>query len=211
MNPPRVGPGATIERYELLRPLGSGGSGTVFEARDGSIGRHVALKVLHPREGAANARRAEARFLREGRIAAQIRHPHVVDVFDVGIDDGVPFLVMELVEGETLADLIARERRLTVAQAVEIVLPIVSATAELHASGVIHRDIKPANVLLPSGRGLCPKLADFGASWCDDDSPPITRPGSPSGTPRPDSVAAKLATKPLIAPPPTWRSTERAE
>jgi hypothetical protein len=178
-----VGPGATIERYQLLRPLGSGGSGTVFEAVDASIGRRVALKIMLPRAGAASARRAAARFLREGRIASQIRHPHVVDVFDVGIDDGTPFLVMELVEGETLAALVAREHMLSVARAVEIALPIVSATAELHASGVIHRDIKPANVLLPSGPSVCPKLADFGASWCDDDSAPITRPGSLVGTP----------------------------
>jgi hypothetical protein len=183
MQPTRVGTGDTIGRYELLRPLGSGGSGTVFEAMDALIGRRVAVKLLHIREGAANARRAEARFLREGRIAAQIRHPHVVDVFDVGIDNDVPFLVMELVEGETLADLIAREERLAVARAVEIVLPILSATAELHASGVIHRDIKPANVLMPAGHALCPKLADFGASWCDSDAPPITRPGSLVGTP----------------------------
>jgi hypothetical protein len=183
MQSTRLGPGDTIDRYELLRALGSGGSGTVFEARDALIGRRVAVKLLHVREGAASARRAEARFLREGRIAAQIRHPHVVDVFDVGIDRDVPFLVMELVEGETLADLVAREERLAVARAVEIVLPILSATAELHAGGVIHRDIKPANVLLPAGRALCPKLADFGASWCDSDSPPITRPGSLVGTP----------------------------
>ena len=183
MQPTRVGTGDTIGRYQLLRPLGSGGSGTVFEAMDALIGRRVAVKLLHIRDGAASARRAEARFLREGRIAAQIRHPHVVDVFDVGIDNDVPFLVMELVEGETLADLIAREERLAVARAVEIVLPILSATAELHASGVIHRDIKPANVLLPAGHALGPKLADFGASWCDGDSPPITRPGSLVGTP----------------------------
>ncbi len=182
MPPTRHGPGAFIDWYELVRTIGSGGAGTVFEAHDPSIGRRVALKVLNRREG-DGARRAEARFLRERRIAAQIRHPHVVDVLDLGVHAGLPFLVMELVEGETLASLIEREERLPVARAVELALALVSAVATLHTGGIIHRDIKPANVLLPAERPLCPKLADFGASWCEEDMAPITRPGSLVGTP----------------------------
>ena len=193
MHPIRRGVGRTIERYELLRRIGSGGAGTVYEAVDLSLGRHVALKLLHPRDaGSAHAQRAEARFLREGLVAAQSRHPHVVDVFDVGMEDGQPYLVMELVDGETLAELLGREGRLDVARASEIVLPILSAVWSLHESEIIHRDIKPANILMAGtssiscgavGRSLWPKLADFGASLCDDDAQCITHPGGVVGTP----------------------------
>ena len=171
MLPTTVRAGSTLARYELVRPLGSGGGGTVYEAIDADLDRRVALKVLHTRTvspgsgaDARDAGGAEARFLREGRIAAQIRHPHVVDVFDVGVDEGVSFLVMELVGGETLAQLLARESRLLPAQAVEILLPIASAVAELHANGVVHRDIKPSNILLAGGGAIRPQLTDFGVS-----------------------------------------------
>jgi Protein kinase domain len=169
MLPTTVRAGSTLARYELVRPLGSGGGGTVYEAIDADLGRRVALKVLHtravpPGAGAVDAGGAQARFLHEGRIAAQIRHPHVVDVFDVGVDEGVSFLVMELVGGETLAQLLARESRLALAQAVEILLPIASAVAELHANGVVHRDIKPSNILLAGGGAIRPQLTDFGVS-----------------------------------------------
>ena len=184
MHPVSLGAGSRIDRYEVVRPIASGGGGTVFEATDTSLRRRVALKVLHaPGAGSSQAKRAAARFLREVRIAAQIRHPHVVDVLDVGMADGTPFLVMELVEGETLEQLIVREKRLAVARAVEIVLPLLSAVAELHDNGIVHRDLKPANVLMGAGPALWPKLADFGVSCWDGDSSSITYPGCMIGTP----------------------------
>jgi Protein kinase domain len=177
MLPTTVRAGSTLARYELVRPLGSGGGGTVYEAIDADLDRRVAVKVLHTRAvspgSGAEAGGAEARFLREGRIAAQIRHPHVVDVFDVGVDEGVSFLVMELVGGETLAQLLARESRLSLAQAVEILLPIASAVAELHANGVVHRDIKPSNILLAGGGAIRPQLTDFGVSSSYGTSGPV--------------------------------------
>jgi Protein kinase domain len=109
----RLRAGMTIGRYELVRCLGQGATGIVYEAVHLSLGRRVALKILHapPTEGAP-AKRAAERFLREGRMAAQVRHPHVVDVYDCGVEDGLLFLVMELVEGETLSQLLRREGRL---------------------------------------------------------------------------------------------------
>jgi serine/threonine protein kinase len=181
-----------LGRYELLRPLGSGGAGTVYEAADRTLGRRVALKLLHtPRTEGALGDLAAARFLREGRASARIRHPHVVAVYDVGVDDlGHPFLVMELVEGETLAQLLRYKGKLPVAHSVEILLPLLSAVADLHTAGIVHRDIKPANVLLARGRDVSPKLADFGVSRIDDDSPSLTRSGAVLGTP--DYMAPEL-------------------
>jgi serine/threonine-protein kinase len=180
----RLRAGTTLGRYEVARCLGQGATGIVYEAVHRSLGRRVALKVLHaPPPVGEHSERAEQRFLREGRVAAQVRHPHVVDVYDCGVEDGLPFLVMELVEGESLAQRLRREAKLPVERAVEVLLPVLSAVAELHAAGIVHRDIKPANILLARGGGGCPKLADFGVSRFDDGSPSITKSGAIIGTP----------------------------
>ena len=144
--------------------------GIVYEARHRTLGRRVAIKVLHASDPTLPGAEIRAeRFLREGRAAASVQHSHVVDVFDFGVDEGVPFLVMELVEGETLAQRIARERRLSLPSLVELMLPVLSAVAELHAANIVHRDLKPANILLARERGgeCCPKVADFGVSRID--------------------------------------------
>ena len=181
MPPFRLRAGTMVGRYELVRALGGGAGGAVYEALDSALGRRVALKVLHVlAPGMACATRT-ARFLREGRIASRVRHPNVVDVFDFGVHDGVPFFVMELVEGESLAELLARERALPLARAVDMLLPVLSAVAALHASGVVHRDIKPANILLPRGSSGA-KLADFGVSRLADESMALTRSGAVIGT-----------------------------
>jgi hypothetical protein len=198
MHPVVLCPGSAIDRYEIVRPIASGGGGTVYEAIDGSLRRRVALKVLHVRAlGTAHARRAAERFLAEVRIATQIRHPHVVDVFDVGTAEGVPFLVMELVEGETLEQLVAREKQLALARAIEIALPLLSAVVELHENGVVHRDLKPANVLLGAGPALWPKLADFGVSRCHGEPASSLDEGTLLGTPdylAPEVIAGEPAT-----------------
>jgi serine/threonine protein kinase len=191
----RLHAGMTVGRYELLRCIGHGAMGVVYEAVHESLRRRVALKVLHrPAADPAQAEREAERFLREGRAAAQVRHTHVVDVYDFGVEDGLAFLVMELVQGESLAQLLRRETTLPLERCVEILLPVLSAVAELHAAGIVHRDIKPANILLPRGVHPCPKLADFGVSRFDDESPGITQSGALVGTPEYMAPELMLAT-----------------
>jgi|CZKU01.1.fsa_nt_gi hypothetical protein len=175
--------GSRVARYELVRPIGSGGNGVVYEAIDASLGRRVAVKVCPMPGNGVLARRDQERFFREARAAAQVRHPNVVTVFDFGVEGDLAFLVMELVEGETLADLLRRERRLEVSRALDILLPILSAVAELHAHGVVHRDIKPANILLERGDSPCAKLVDFGISRFIDEPSTLTESGMTVGTP----------------------------
>jgi serine/threonine-protein kinase len=150
--------------YRIVRRVGSGGMGTVFEAEDLALGSRVALKVLHPH--VANRRLAVERFMREGRAAARIRHPHVVQVLALGIEGETPYLAMELLEGEDLARVVERRGRLPVHEALDLVLPVVAAVAAAHDAGIIHRDLKPSNLCItrgPSGQPW-PKVVDFGVS-----------------------------------------------
>jgi len=156
--------GTCLGRYELVRELGAGGMGTVYEARHLDLDKRVALKVL--RTDVAASAEARARFLREGRIAARLRHPNVVDVTDVGLQDGTPYLVMEYLEGESLASLLAREGPLPVEAIVELVVPVLAAVAAAHDEGIVHRDLKPDNLFLARVRdgAVVPKVLDFGIS-----------------------------------------------
>ena len=156
--------GAELEgRYRILRRLGEGGMGAVYEAEHTAIGRRVAIKVLHAH--VARMPDAVKRFAREARAAAEIGHPNIVQVFDTGTHLGEPFLVMELLLGETLADRLARADRVSSEWACRITGHVLSALAAAHAKGFIHRDLKPENVFLLSGE-LEPtvKLLDFGIS-----------------------------------------------
>ena len=175
--------GTRIGSYELVRPIASGGMGAVFEAKHSALGRRVALKVLHTQPAdATDAAREVARFLREGRAAVQVRHPNVIDVFDVGTHEGMPYLVMELVDGLTLRERMIHDGRMELPVLLDIMLPVLHAVAELHAAGVVHRDLKPANILLAQGAtGVVPKVADFGLSRSYDDEP-LTRSGTVMGT-----------------------------
>jgi len=138
--------------------------GAVFEATHTLLRKRVALKAMHTTLGRSEASRA--RFLREAETVARIRHTHVVDISDVGIERGIPFLVMEYLEGEDLASLLERDGRLFVQRAVDLVLPVVAGLAAVHRLGIVHRDIKPENVFLAiNGLGdVVPKLVDFGVS-----------------------------------------------
>jgi serine/threonine-protein kinase len=140
---------------------------TVFEARHTALGSHVAIKVLRPTfdPGGADVKR----ILREGRAAAAVRHPNVVSVLDVGTsEEGVPYLVMELLEGEDLAKRIEREP-LGVATAADLLLPIASGVAAVHRAGVVHRDLKPSNIFLARRyKGIEPVVVDFGISRTQD-------------------------------------------
>jgi serine/threonine-protein kinase len=145
-------------RYELVRPLGHGAMATVDLVLDVDLDRPVALKRLA--ENLACDEELRQRFLREARLAARLSHPNVVRVFDVGEDGGRPFIAMEYVEGETLADLVARRGRLPVAEAATLGVQICAGLAAAHAAGLVHRDVKPQNLLLGTDGVL--KLGDFG-------------------------------------------------
>jgi serine/threonine protein kinase len=152
-------------KYRLERPLGIGGQAAVWRARNLALDVPVALKLLH--SGVADEAQA-SRLLREARAVAQLGHPAVVRVFDlVKTPRGDWFIVMELLEGSSLADELLERRRLPAHDAVRLLLPIVDALAAAHARGIVHRDVKPENIFLTrTGASIEPKLLDFGvAKW----------------------------------------------
>ena len=173
-------------KFALLRRLGEGGVGVVFEAEDTWIGRRVALKVLHSH--LSNQADVLARFRREARAAAMTLHPNIVSVFEVGQwRDGSPYIVQELLDGETVRDRLLRDGRLPPAEAIEILVPIMGALAVAHRAGIVHRDIKPENIFLarPTLEGstaIDPKLIDFGVAKIAS-SEHTTLTGSLLGTP----------------------------
>jgi serine/threonine-protein kinase len=138
--------------------------GCVFECTHPDLARPVALKVMH--DSVAASQVAVARFFKEARAAAQIRHQHVIEVFDVGTEGGVPFMVMPFLDGTDLASLLRERGPLPLAALIEIFLPILSAVTTAHAAGIVHRDLKPANVMLcrrPPNLNH-PMVLDFGIS-----------------------------------------------
>jgi eukaryotic-like serine/threonine-protein kinase len=170
-------PRLVSDRYEIEEPLGRGGMGTVYRARDRVLDRRVAVKLL-PAEMASDDQAAD-RLQREARSAARLNHPRIVSVFDAGLADGTPYLVMEYVEGRTLAEELADHGRLAPEQAASIAAGIAEALTAAHAAGVIHRDVKPANVLLLDGDEV--KVADFGiAKAAEEDT--ITNPSAVVGS-----------------------------
>jgi len=156
-------PGTILgDRYRILRLLGEGAMGAVYEAEHAVLLRRVAVKALHPRFAVVD--KAVGRFVREAQAAASIGHPNIVDVMDFGAYDAVPFLVMELLRGETLAERMARDA-LDLETACSVATQVLSALASAHAVGIVHRDLKPENVmLLGDDRTVRVKLLDFGVS-----------------------------------------------
>ena len=156
--------GTTLaDKYELSRILGSGGMGTVFLARHRWTGRRVAVKLLKP--ALATDALVRERFLREARAAASLEHPNAVDVLDMGqTEDGTVFLVLELLDGRTLADLLLERKTLTEAETFSVMLPVIDALEAAHTQGFLHRDVKPENIFLTPGPDdtVVPKLLDFG-------------------------------------------------
>lgn len=186
------------ERYRLIRTIGAGGMGTVYEATDDKLGRRVAIKIL-PAEFAASDER-HRRFSRETRIIAGLSHPSLCQVYDAGIHEGRPFLVMELVDGETLASRLERGP-LPEADVVACASQVAEALAYAHQAGVVHRDLKPANIMLtPAGV----KLLDFGLAKILRDSETGTTGAPDSTTPTADDAVtgsgAILGTLHYMAP-----------
>ncbi|HNN94924.1 MAG TPA: serine/threonine-protein kinase, partial [Pseudomonadota bacterium] len=141
-------PGQVIGSYRILRKLGEGGMGAVFEASHDEIARRAAIKVLHPQY--AQEAQVAQRFLNEAKAVNQIDHPGIVSIYDVGrLPDGASYIVMEFLRGETLSSRIARRGgRLSVAEAIHIARQIASALAAAHQVGIVHRDLKPDNVMI---------------------------------------------------------------
>ena len=154
-----LAPGTVLGPYEVLSFVGAGGMGEVYRARDTRLERHVALKVLSAK--LAGDTEALGRFLREARTLSQLNHPNVCTVFDVGVEGSTHYIVMEFLEGRTLAAHLQRGL-MPVVQAVDYALQIADGLGKAHAVGVIHRDLKPANVMLTSDGFI--KILDFGLS-----------------------------------------------
>ena len=164
-------------RYRTEELLGRGGMASVYLARDGELDRPVAIKVLA--EHLADTPGFRERFLREARLAAQLSHPNIVQVFDVGEEEGLPFIVMECVEGSTLGDELKQRGPLEPAEVVDLALQICGGLEHAHAAGLVHRDIKPQNLLLrPDGTV---KIADFGIARAAETTK-LTQAGSVMGT-----------------------------
>jgi serine/threonine-protein kinase len=174
-----------IGRYEVVAELGRGAMGTVYRAKDPAMDREVALKtVIAVALASAQGSEFRERFYREAKAAGRLAHPGIVAVFDVGEDEGLPFLVMEFVNGQTLEAAVKKGERLTLERVCEIGQQIADAIGYAHKQGVIHRDIKPANILLTStdAHGIeRPKITDFGVAKLAAGQ--ITTTGQMLGTP----------------------------
>lgn len=185
--------------YRIRKVLGAGGMGRVYLVDDPRLKRQVAIKVMAP--GLAANPQARERFLREAQAAAAIEHDHIIPIHEVNEENGIPYLVMPLLKGETLEDRLKRDNRLKVAEAVRIARQVAEGLAAAHDQGLIHRDIKPGNIWLetrneprpsgsgtskslPDGRGSCRvKILDFGLARHDKEELHLTQTGQLLGTP----------------------------
>jgi serine/threonine protein kinase len=171
-----------IGRYRILERLGAGGMGTVYKAFDPGLDRVVALKLPRFDGNPEQLAKRTQRFQREARAAAKIWHPNVCPIYDVGEHNGQPFVVMALVEGQSLAQRLAdRARFEDIAAATTVICQVLDGLETVHAHGILHRDLKPANILLDaSGRAI---LTDFGLARTEVNADPITSEGVILGTP----------------------------
>jgi len=183
--------GTKLGPYEVLAPLGAGGMGEVYRARDTRLGREVAIKVLPAERLSDPARRA--RFVQEARAASALNHPNIVTIHEVETAEGIDFIVMERVSGKTLDEVIPRQG-MRLGEALRVAIPLADALAAAHAAGIVHRDLKPANVMVtPEG---VVKVLDFGLAKLTqtdgggseedttlDAQARLSRPGTVAGTP----------------------------
>src|SRR5438105_187152 len=164
-------PGDRLGPYKIVAPIGAGGMGEVYRARDARLARDVAIKILP----AAPTDRADRlrRFEEEARAAGQLNHPNIVTVYDAGTHDGLPYIVSELLEGETLRSRLV-DGALSLHQAVDFARQIADGLAAAHDKGIVHRDLKPENLFIVSGGRV--KILDFGLAK-------LTQPGDGGALP----------------------------
>jgi len=182
----------SIGRYELIRRIGSGSMGDVYEAHDPSVDRRVAIKVLRRDlvDRSVGQGRWGERFLQEARAAGRLLHPNIITLYDYGDDAGVPYLAMELFDGENLSVLLKRNGRLPVSDGLTIVNQILAALEFAHSRGVVHRDVKPSNIMVKESR--LTKIGDFGIAHLETSD--LTTVGDVLGTPSymaPEQFAGK--------------------
>ena len=159
---PALSPGTRLGKYEIGRRLGAGGMGAVYEGTHTEIGKRVAIKVLSPAISAIPG--ARVRFLREAQLTTKVRHPHIVDVTDIGNEGGQAYIVMELLQGEDLSQRLERGP-LSPQDLADYLLPVCAAVSAAHRAGITHRDLKPQNIFLSkSALSMQPKVLDFGIS-----------------------------------------------
>src|SRR5688572_13958095 len=161
---PQFAEGSQFGVYIVGPCIGEGGMARVYRAEHAGLKRQVALKVMT--QYFARDSEGRERFLREARIAAAIKHPNVVNIFDVGVCQGIPYLVMELLEGEDLEKVLLSKGTLDESTIIDLVVPVVAGLVAVHDAGIVHRDLKPGNIFLARGRNdeIEPKLLDFGIS-----------------------------------------------
>src|SRR5712672_4230684 len=158
--------GKRLGPFEILSSIGAGGMGEVYRARDTRLNRTVAIKVLPPH--LADRSELRERFEREARTIASLNHPHICTLFDIGQQDGIDYLVMEYLEGETLAQRLLKGP-LPLAQVLQCSIEISDALDKAHRKGVTHRDLKPGNIMLTKSGA---KLLDFGLAKLKHDAAP---------------------------------------
>src|SRR4051794_23196400 len=194
-----IAKGTALGPYEIVAHIGSGGMGEIWRARDKRIGRDVAVKVLPALAGGEDQIR---RFEQEARAAGALNHPGLVTIYDVGVTDGAPYIVMELLEGETLREALGdiTGAPLPLRKALDYAIQIASALAVAHEKGIIHRDLKPENIFVTNERRV--KILDFGLAKLapeatdarDQTGRHLTSTGMVVGTPgymSPEQVRAK--------------------
>ena len=164
--------------YEILEEIAQGGMGIVYRAQKKSTGQIVALKVL--REAFRSSGEAKQRFAREAQTLSRLKHDYIVSVFEVGIENEIPYFTMDYVNGPPLSSYIYRNL-LPLEQVVDIIIKLCQGLQYAHSMDIIHRDIKPSNILLQNG--VEPKLTDFGLAKCMDSMTMVTRSGTTLGTP----------------------------
>ena len=199
-------PGTTLGPYEILSPLGAGGMGEVYKARDTRLDRTVAIKVLP--EHVASDPDLKQRFEREAKTISSLNHPHICTLHDIGSQDGIDFLVMEYLEGATLAQRLEKGA-LPLDQALKIAIEIADALDKAHRQGITHRDLKPANIMLTTAGA---KLLDFGLAKL---RPPGTvgADGFSAATTQDEPLTGEAPSSARCStwPPSNWRGRRRTE
>ncbi|HET9314139.1 MAG TPA: serine/threonine-protein kinase, partial [Vicinamibacteria bacterium] len=177
-------PSEIAGRYEVMQRLGAGAFGTVYKAKDKILGRVLAIKTIRLEGLAAQGASLDEllrRFQTEAQVSAQLKHPNIVTIYDIGDADGLSYLAMEFIDGVGLDRIIANEGKLPVERAALLGAQVADALDFAHRNSVVHRDVKPANIMVEAGDRV--KVTDFGIAKVTDSGDHLTMTGSLLGTP----------------------------